>query len=152
MESIEFWQWLILGLVLMTVEIFVPGLFFVGMGTAALLVGVVVWLVPEMAWQYQVMGFALWSIVSIVVLRQYLRRHPITTDQPALNRRGEQYIGRVFVLTVPIQNGVGKVQVDDTTWKVMGPDAPAGGAVRVIAVEGTVFRVELASADRLEIC
>lgn len=101
-----------------------------------------------MAWQYQVMGFAVLSIASIVVLRQYLRGHPITTDQPALNRRGEQYLGRVFVLTVPIQNGVGKVHVDDTSWKVAGPDAPAGGRVRVTAVEGTVFKVEPVTEDR----
>ncbi|MEW5756201.1 MAG: NfeD family protein [Pseudomonadota bacterium] len=147
MDDIAFWHWLILGVVLMIVEILVPGLFFAGMGTAALLVGGVAWLFPALGWQYQVMAFAVLSIVSIAVLRQYLRTHPIRSDQPALNRRGEQYVGRVFVLTVPIQNGIGKVHVDDSTWKAMGADAPAGTKVRVVAVDGTVFRVEAVAAD-----
>lgn len=66
------------------------------------------------------------------------------TDVPALNRRGEQYIGRVFTLTEPIVNGVGKVKVDDTTWKVNGDDMEAGAKVRVVAIDGTVFKVEAA--------
>jgi len=32
--------------------------------------------------------------------------------------------------------------VDDSTWKVKGLDAPAGGLVRVVGVEGTELRVE----------
>jgi membrane protein implicated in regulation of membrane protease activity len=62
-----------------------------------------------------------------------------------LNRRGNQYIGRIFSLSEPIINGVGKVTVDDSTWKVKGPDLPAGTHIKVLGVEGVVFEVE--SAD-----
>ncbi|MCG8379509.1 MAG: NfeD family protein, partial [Proteobacteria bacterium] len=58
------------------------------------------------------------------------------------NRRGEQYVGRIFTLEEPIVNGVGKVKVDDSTWKVMGVDMPAGTKVRVLSVDGTILNVE----------
>jgi membrane protein implicated in regulation of membrane protease activity len=61
-----------------------------------------------------------------------------------LNRRGQQYTGRIFTLDHPIVNGVGKIDVDDSTWRVKGPDLEAGTRVRVVGVDGVVFVVESA--------
>ncbi|MGT2486861.1 NfeD family protein [Methylobacterium oryzae CBMB20] len=36
------------------------------------------------------------------------------------------------------------MRFDDTLWRVEGPDLPAGVRVRVIAVGGTILRVEAA--------
>ena len=44
-----------------------------------------------------------------------------------------------FTLDQPIENGVGKVTVDDSTWRVKGPDLPAGTHVRVEDIDGVVF-------------
>jgi len=88
--------------------------------------------------------FGIASIVAVLAWRKYRESRPLTTDQPNLNRRGHQYINRVFSLDSPIVNGVGKVTVDDSTWKVKGPDLPAGTPVRVTGVDGTVFTVEAA--------
>ena len=41
-----------------------------------------------------------------------------------------------------IINGTGKVTVDDSTWKVKGPDLPVGTHIKVTGVDGVVFRVE----------
>ena len=48
------------------------------------------------------------------------------SDQPLLNRRGEQLIGRIATLTEPIKDGRGRVRIGDTMWRVSGPDLPAG--------------------------
>ena len=48
----------------------------------------------------------------------------------------------VFTLEEAIVNGVGKIKVDDSTWRVKGSDMPAGMKVRVMSVEGTIFNVE----------
>ncbi|HHO67888.1 MAG TPA: NfeD family protein, partial [Gammaproteobacteria bacterium] len=64
------------------------------------------------------------------------------TDQPTLNRRGEQYIGRVFTLETPLVNGMGKIRIDDTTWKIEGPDCEPGTRIRVTGVDGTILKVE----------
>ena len=56
-----------------------------------------------------------------------------TTDQPLLNRRGEQLVGRIATLTEPINDGRGRIKLGDTLWRVSGPDLPAGTQVRVKA-------------------
>lgn len=142
LHQIDYWHWLVVAVVLVVLEVFSPGVYFLWLGVAAALVGGVLWLIPELSWQVQFVLFALFSIASIGLLRLLLARHPISTDEPTLNRRGEQYIGRVLVLSEPIENGMGKVRVDDTLWRVEGADAPVGQRVRVTGVDGAVLRVK----------
>jgi membrane protein implicated in regulation of membrane protease activity len=137
-----YWHWLVLAVALVALEIASPGVFFLWLGVAAAAVGAVLWLAPELSWQIQLLLFALLSVASIALARLLLRKRPIRTDEPALNRRGERYLDRVLILDTPIENGVGRVRVDDTLWRVEGPDQPAGHRVRVTGVDGTVLRVE----------
>lgn len=140
----DFWHWWILGLALIIAETLLPGTFFLWMGVSALVLGVLAWIIPAMGWEFQLMLFAVLSLVSIVGWRMWQRKHPDETDQPTLNRRGEQYIDRVFVLETAIENGFGKVRVADSLWRVKGDDAPVGTKVRVTSVDGIVLVVELA--------
>ncbi len=140
-QAVDYWHWWVLGVIFVILEILSPGVFFLWLGIAAGLVGAILLLQPELNWEYQVLAFASFSIVSILLSRLYLKRHPIKTDQPRLNRRGEQYIGRVFTLAGPIVNGEGKIRVDDSTWKIHGADCPSGSKVRVTGVEGVVLQV-----------
>ena len=65
-----------------------------------------------------------------------------TSDEPDLNARARQLIGRVVAVEGPIENGRGKVRIGDTMWLAAGPDCPAGTSVRVIRVNGLVLIVE----------
>lgn len=143
----DFWHWWILALALIILETVLPGTFFLWMGISALLLGVIAWLVPAMGWEVQLMLFAVLSLASIVGWRTWQRFHPDETDHPTLNRRAEQYIGRVFTLETPIENGFGKVRVGDSLWRVQGADTAAGRQVRVTAVDGVVLVVEVEDSD-----
>lgn len=142
LQQMTHWDWWVLAMVLMILEIFSPGIFFLWMGIAAGLVGLLLLLWPQMDWVAQVFFFSIFSIASILVWRYFQRLNPVQTDQPNLNRRGEQYVGRVFTLEHPVVNGQGKIRVDDTTWKIHGDDCEAGIKVRVVGVDGTVLVVE----------
>jgi hypothetical protein len=135
-----YWNWWLLGVALMAVEAILPGFFFLWMGVAALVVGLVLTVFP-LAWTYQVLLFAVLSVGSIVAWRFRLRRHPTRTEDPLLNRRGHQYVGRVFTLDAPVVNGHGKIRVDDSTWKVVvDQDCPAGARLRIVGVDGVVLK------------
>ena len=138
----EFWWWWIAGVVLLILEVMVPATFFLWLGISAGIVGLLSWLIPSIGWEFQVLVFAVLSVISVVAWRAWLKPSTEASDQPTLNRRGEQYVGRIVTLTEPIANGVGRIRIADATWGVEGPDLPAGTRIRIAAVVGTRFRVE----------
>jgi membrane protein implicated in regulation of membrane protease activity len=141
LEDIVFWHWWILAGLLLILELTAPSFFFLWLGIAAAATGFLLLLIPSTPIEAQLVLFSLLSIASVLGWRKYREARPIVSDQPNLNRRGRQYIGRVFTLERPIENGVGKVTVDDSTWRVKGPDLPAGTHVRVEDIDGVVFIV-----------
>ncbi len=144
-EDIRFWHWWIFGLLLLGLEIMVPGSFFLWMGVAAGIIGLILLVYPDFAWQSQILTFAVVSMVAVVGWRFWLRRHPIETEDATLNVRGARYNGRVLTLSEPLVNGVGKVKVDDSIWRVSTGDAtslPEGARIRVTGVDGATLVVE----------
>ena len=139
-----YWHWWVAGLLLMAVEAFLPGAFFLWIGLAALLAGVLVLMVPGMAAVVQVGLFAALAIGSVIGSRQLRVRGAGREQgqQTPLNERGRLYIGRVFTLEAPIRDGIGHLRVDDGQWRIAGPDLAAGSRVRVQSVDGATLRVE----------
>jgi inner membrane protein len=144
LQHLTYWHWFILAAILIILEVFAPGAFMLWIGIAAGVVGAVLYFVPTLTWEYQFILFSIASVGSIIAWRTWRQSHPVVTDEPTLNRRGAQYIGRVFTLEAPIVNGVGKLRVDDSTWKIEGADCPAGTRIRVAGIENTVLKVEVA--------
>ena len=143
LEQLGIWNWFLLGIVLLCIELVAPGTFMLWFGVAALAVGIVSLLV-DWSWQFQIVAFGLLSIISVGLSRQLLRGRRSKSDTPFLNQRGEAIVGRGFVLEEPIVNGRGRLTVDDTIWRVEGPDLPAGTPVTVSGASGSRLRVEKA--------
>jgi inner membrane protein len=139
------WNWILLGLVLLVLEIVVPGIFLLWIGVAALLTGALslqLGGVEWWGWQVQVLVFLALSLVSAYAGHRIMGGKDEETDEPLLNRRGEQLIGRTATLAEPIREGRGRVHIGDTVWRVAGPDLPAGSRVRVTAAEDSQLIVE----------
>jgi membrane protein implicated in regulation of membrane protease activity len=144
LSQVEFWHWLIFGLVLAVIEILAPGTFFLWLGIAAGITGLLLLVVPTLTWQLQLVVFAVLSVATVAGWRVYQRRHPTVTDDLTLNRRAEQLVGRVFALEQAIVNGRGTLRVGDSVWRAEGPDLPAGARVRVTGASGAILKVERA--------
>jgi membrane protein implicated in regulation of membrane protease activity len=67
-----------------------------------------------------------------------------SVSNPFLNRRTAALIGREFTLEKPIIDGSGTVRIDDTIWRVAGPEAPAGSRVKVVHADGANLTVAAA--------
>ena len=64
------------------------------------------------------------------------------SDEPDLNTRAAQYVGRVVTVEEAISDGRGKVRVGDTVWNAQGADAPQGARVKITGTNGTCLLVE----------
>ncbi|MEJ8573854.1 NfeD family protein [Microbaculum marinum] len=141
LASLGTWNWWIAGILLLCIELVAPGTFMLWFGVAALTVGILS-LFLEWGWQAQAVTFGVVAMVAVALSRVLLRRKPSEGDAPFLNRRADALVGRVFLLGEPILNGRGRLSIDDTVWRIAGPDLPAGSNVRVVRSEGTRLVVE----------
>ncbi|HEX3894752.1 MAG TPA: NfeD family protein [Rudaea sp.] len=137
--------WWLLALLLIGAEILAPGFFMLWIGVAAAVMGVVLLVLPDLSFPMQVVVFVVLSLASCFLYWKFIRHaRDARTDQPLLNRRAEQYVGRRYVLDSAIVNGHGKARVGDSLWLVEGPELPAGSPIEVVSVDGTTLKVRAA--------
>jgi membrane protein implicated in regulation of membrane protease activity len=141
--EIVFWHWWVLAVFMLVVELLSPGFFFLWMAISGFVTGSIVLLMPSISLDVQVLIFSVLSIASILIWKVYVKKHPTVTDNPLLNKRSAQYIGRVFTLIEPIENGHGKIKVDDSIWKVRGEECDVGTKVKVVGADGVLLDVEI---------
>jgi membrane protein implicated in regulation of membrane protease activity len=135
------WAWIIAGLILLALELFVPGGYLLWLGIAGLITGLVV-LVEPIAWPFQWLMFGVLALVAIVLWTRWNRNRPSQSDRPYLNRRGDSFVGHEAVLEQPIAGGFGRLTLGDTIWRISGSDMPAGQRIRIVGSEGAVLIVE----------
>lgn len=140
--TLEFhYVWLALGLVMAILEMAIPGLFLIWMAGAALITGLVAWVVP-IGVPLQIVMFAVLSIVAVFAGRRYVADHPVVSADPMMNRRGDRVVGETVVVTQAIEGGSGRVRLGDGEWLAKGADAAVGTRLRVCGHDGTVLIVE----------
>jgi membrane protein implicated in regulation of membrane protease activity len=138
------WAWFIGGLILLGVEVLAPGNVFVWFGAAAIITGLFA-LFTHFGWQTDFLVFVVLAVVLVVAGRRYFSGWAAArSERPFLNQRANGLVGRVTVLDEPIVNGSGRIRIDDTTWRVSGPDMASGTQVRIAAANGPVLSVEKA--------
>jgi len=135
------WTWWIAGVVLVVLEVVLPGTFLLWMGVSAAVVGVIVYFAPGLPVAFQFTLFAVLALVAVFLSRRYLQKNR-TAEQTALSARGAHYIGRVVTVEDALTGGVGKVRVEDTVWRARGADAAAGARVKITGISGATFQVE----------
>jgi len=138
------WNWLIFGVVLMALELIAPGVFLFWLGLAALLTGLMSFAFTP-SWQVQILMFAIFAAAAVPLWRRVARSNTaVSATNPFLNKRADALVGRVFTLEKPIVDGAGTVRIDDTVWRVAGPDAPAGSRVKIVQADGASLTVAVA--------
>jgi membrane protein implicated in regulation of membrane protease activity len=143
-ETLGTWNWLIFGVLLMALELLAPGVFLFWLGLAALLVGLLSFVIHP-SWQAQILMFAVFAACAVPLWRRVARGHNAANlSNPFLNKRADALVGRVFTLEKPIVDGAGTVRIDDTIWRVAGPDAPAGSRVKIVQADGADLTVAAA--------
>lgn len=149
LDTLGPWAWVIFALLLLGIEILAPSTFFLWPGLSALVVGLITLVLGTdnsiWPWQAQLLVFLGLSLVIAYFGRQYVsKRNMEESEQPNLNDRGVQLVGKKAVLTTAIVNGQGRARIGDTTWSVSGPDLKEGQSVQIVDHEGNSLIVEKA--------
>ncbi|ULH17095.1 NfeD family protein (plasmid) [Deinococcus sp. KNUC1210] len=135
------WHWWILGAALLILEVLTPGIFFVWLALAALVLGLIEVLLP-LSVPLQLVLYAVLCVGSVWLGRRFLARLPRSAEADTLGQGAARLVGKRVVLTEAIQGGEGRARIGDGTWAVRGPDAPAGSRVVIVAAQGAVLTVQ----------
>lgn len=141
-EGAASWMWLALGLVLLSSELMLPGIYLLWIGLAGIVVGISLMLWADLGLFAQVGLFSVLSVASVLVAVQFFRDKEALEGAPSVNQRGEQNIGRICPVVEPITAGRGHVKLGDSRWLASGPDAPIGAFVKIVALDGSMLIVE----------
>jgi len=134
--------WLALGGILLAIEMLGTGGYLLWSGIAAVITGILAWLVP-ISWEIQGTSFALLTLIAAFVWWRWLNGRKNSAKPEILNQRGQQLIGRRFTLDTPLVNGRGNLRVADSSWPVIADtNLAAGTEVIVVAVEGITLRIQ----------
>jgi len=147
LQDLGLWNWLLIGLTLIGLELLIPGVFIIWFGFGAIATAFICALLsPSLPffgfWQIQIGLFSLFSIAFVLIGRDLSRRYKRQSDVSFLNRRTDAMLGQTATLEEPIKNGQGRIRFGDTLWRVNGPDLPAGRSVKLVKFHNGSFLVE----------
>jgi hypothetical protein len=149
LETMPFWQWWVLALVLLIIEISTGSTYFLWPAAAAVVVGALDLWPLDGHWRAQLAMFAgitiLLTVFATPRVKPWLQK--TRKDHLNLNDRGAQKIGKRATVDERFENGSGKVRLGDTVW-LADSDAdenlPEGAAVEIVRVDGAKLIVKRA--------
>ena len=138
-----FIEWGALGIFLVLLELFSPGIYLIWFGLSALAVAGVQYM-NEVPLTEQLIMFsglsAVMALIGFFVYRVILNR---SDDQyPHLNDLAGQHIGKTVVVLNNVRNGETKIKIGDSVWlAVCQQNLKAGDKAKIVGVEknGVVF-------------
>lgn len=143
----EYWHWIVFGVLLMLSEIVLTSFFVLWFGVAAVLVGIVLLLFPELALSVQIL---IWTVLSsLLALAWFKYLKPLSVDRTKAGLSREMVVGEVGqVISAPNEGRRGRMRfpapvLGADEWQIISTDSLADGdRVRVKDVSGNSLIVE----------
>ena len=144
-SQLGYLQWFSIGLLLILLELIVPGVYLIWFGFSAFCIGAAVWFFP-LSLMEQLVWFALVSAVfaglGFLCYRRLMQERKVPEAYRNLNNPTAEYIGKTYTLISGVQNGRGKVAIGDSLWLVECDEELAKGAkIIVTAIKDGVVLV-----------
>ena len=137
-ENLNFMHWLVLGLSLIILELFLWTVFLLWIGASAITVSIFFYLMPDTSWQIQLLIFVILSLTTTSLAKRY---YPVKTVDDELHEKAKTFIGKECKVS-SIEGGIIKVQIGESLWFAKGQNLSIGQTVKIINVESSTFIVE----------
>ena len=145
--AIEYWHWIVFGIVLMLSEIFIGSFFIFWFGAAAVVVGLLILPLPDMSLTAQLI---IWAVSSAsFALAWFKLVKPLNVDKTKAGLSKEALVGEIGqVLQIPSGDKRGKVRfpapvLGSDEWLIISHDTVSiGDRVSVVDLSGNALIVE----------
>ncbi len=138
-ENLNFMHWLVLGLSLIILELFLWTVFLLWIGASAITVSIFFYLMPDTLWPIQLLIFVILSLTTTNLAKRY---YPVKTVDDELHEKAKTFIGKECKVS-SIEDGIIKVQIGKSLWFARGTGLSVGQAVKIVDVDDSTFIVEL---------
>ena len=147
LNEISAWHWASFAIILLVLEILGTAGFLIGSSIAAFLMAAIVAISPDINWKWQLAIFSTSAVIfSLIYLKRFANFNE-NTDQPNLNNRAAQLIGKRCTLNEAIVNGQGRIQISDTFWKIScDSDLQASTQIEIIDFDSMTLIVKSVEA------
>ncbi len=137
-------RWLMIGFALLILEVLTGTMYMLWIAASAMIVGVIMFIMPVMGWQMQLLLFSVLTVVLMYVGHTYLRPKMQGGEPSDLNDRARSMIGMRVKAVADFETGRGRVQVGDTQWRaeMKTGEVKAGDELKIVSVVGTTLEVE----------
>jgi len=142
-ENLNFIHWLVLGIALIILELFVWTVFLLWIGSSAITIGIIFFLFPNVSGLLQLLIFIVLAVAATLLSKKY---YPVKTVDEQLHDKAKSHIGKECTIE-SVENGVTKVKIGESLWFAKGSDLSAGQSVKIIDVESSTFIVEPSNKD-----
>lgn len=149
--GIAYWHWLVLGMLLIGFEIFIPSFTVLWFGLGAMIVSLMLWLIPDLALSWQLFIWSVFSVVFGLAWFKFLR--PMMTDKTKAGIAREAIAGETgIVVKSPTASTRGQVRftipiLGDDEWAfICQQPTEIGDKVMIIEASGNTLMVEKVGA------
>lgn len=136
------WQiMLIISIICLILEIFIPAMFFLNLAVAALISAVIALFIFN--WEIIILSFALLSLAAIFFLRPFLVKGK--NDKSKQTGIQDKYIGKIVRVIQPINKSSGAITIYDERWEARSFNDETfeiGTEVRIVKNESLIMYVE----------
>lgn len=143
--QIQWWHWVVLGIVLMLLELAVPSFFLVWFGLGALIVAVLAVIFPTAPFAAEILA---WTVSSLIFVALWFKLFKPNMYKSTAGMARGSLIGEVGLVTRdirPYEKGQIRFQkpiLGDEVWEsVSDEEIRIGERVRVLEVEGNTLKV-----------
>lgn len=143
--ALQWWHWVVLGIVLMLAELAIPSFFIIWFGFGALLVGLLLTVLPDLSLTTQL---AIWTVASVAMVFLWFRVFRPGFRRTGIGQSDGEIIGEPGLLVAdvaPYARGRVRFQkplLGSEEWACIADEAiSAGERIRVVSVEGSFLKV-----------
>ncbi len=134
--------WFLIGLVLMLLELVIPGLFLIFFGIGAWIVALLL-VFFDMSITAQLLIFGITSVLGLLLLRRFLKEKFFKEDKLSQGSLEEEFINKIALAESDLSPGVpGKVSFKGTQWSAVSDiEIKKGNRVKIVDKESITLKV-----------